>query len=75
MLIALGLQLSADGVTPESLLPFPRWSALALCAFVPLGLLYLSGIETVKGHVRANLMRGDFEAAAEGAEAKEAPKK
>jgi O-antigen ligase len=69
VILGVGLQLSADGATPESLLPAPRWSAFALCILLPAGLFFFGAIEVAKAHVRANMAKGEIEPARAGIEA------
>ncbi|HRK20985.1 MAG TPA: O-antigen ligase family protein, partial [Fimbriimonadaceae bacterium] len=68
LLLGLGMQLNADGVTPESVQPVPRWVAFALACCAPLGLLYFGAIEATKAHVRYHVARGEREPAVAGAE-------
>ena len=67
MLLGVGMQLNADGVTPESIQRTPRWSAFALSLLVPIGLFYFGAVEVTKAHVRAHLSRSEIESAIEGA--------
>jgi tetratricopeptide (TPR) repeat protein len=66
MLFGVGLQLNADGVTPESIQKTPRWSALALSLLISIGLFYFGAVEVTKAHVRAHLSRREFEDARAG---------
>lgn len=67
LLLGIGMQLNADGVTPESVQPAPRWASLAIAALAPIGLLYFGAIEATKAHFRYHVSKSEIEAASEGA--------
>jgi O-antigen ligase len=69
LLLGLGLQLSADGSTPETILPTPRWGAFAASLAIPLLALYFAAIEVTKAHARYHVAMGEFASARVGAEA------
>lgn len=69
LLLGIGFQLNADGVTPESVQPSPRWVAFSLAVLAPLGLLYFGAIEATKAHLRADLAAGRIDSAVAGGDA------
>lgn len=69
LLLGIGAQLNADGNSPESVQPGPRWTAFAIALMVPIALFYFGAVEITKAHIRWHLEKRLGEPALEGARA------